>query len=210
MKLSWLAMVLVAVGVPGPVDGQDPELLSRLDAPTAAVVAPILEAARGDSLPMDALQSKVLEGVAKRVPPEQIGRVVAELAGELRGARAALREQMPSVTFTDGEIVAAARAVRQGVTIEALDDLWAARPGDGSLEVPVTVLSELVRRGIPVDEAAALMSYVVRTEVPLNLAAQIPGKVDVALGSAANPVAALTEALRVLNIPNPPGRRPGG
>ena len=74
----------------------------------------------------------------------------------------------------------------------------------------MTVLSELVRRGIPVGEAAALMTHVVRTSVPLPLAAQIPGKFDGALGAGAPPAAALVEALRALNIPNPPGRRPNG
>ncbi len=76
--------------------------------------------------------------------------------------------------------------------------------------MPVTVLGELVRRGIPVDEASELMEHVIRTDVPLHLAAQIPGEFDGALGAAETPVDALTEALRVLEIPNPPGRRPGG
>lgn len=209
MRLAWLAVLAVGLGSPGPVEAQDPEFLSRLDRETAASVTPVLQAASRDSLPMGALESKVLEGIAKRVPPARIGEVVTELAAELRGAREGLRERLPSATFTDGEIVATARAVRSGVPIDALDDLWTARSGDSPLDVPVTVLAELVRRGIPTAEASELMSYVVRTNVPLHLAAQIPGKVDTALGSAESPVAALTQALRVLNIP-PPGRRPGG
>lgn len=210
MRFPRLAVLTIGLGIAGPVAAQDPQFLSRLDAETAAVVAPILEAASRDSLPVEALESKALEGVAKGVPPERIGQVVAELAMELRDARSGLRVRLPSTTLTGGEVVAAARAVRQGVPVEALDDLWSARPDDRPLDVPVTVLSELVRRGIPVADATDLMSHVVRTDVPLNLAAQIPGKVDVALPSSRSPVDALTQALRVLNISNPPGRRPGG
>lgn len=209
MRFARLAVLTIGLGIAGPVAAQDPQFLSRLDDETAGIVAPILEAASRDSLPVRALESKVLEGVVKNVPPGRIGQAVAELATELRGARAGLRERLPSATFTDGEVVAAARAVRQGVSVDWLDDLWDARPDDRPLDVPVTVLSELVRRGIPVEEAADLMSHVVRTSVPLHLAAQIPGKVDVALGTAGSPVDALTQALRVLDIP-PPGRRPGG
>lgn len=210
MRSPWLAVLTLGLGIAGPVTAQDPQFLSRLDAETAAVVAPILETASRDSLPVGALESKVLEGMAKSVPPERIGQAVAELATELRGARSGLRARLPSTTFTDGEVVAAARAVREGVPVDAFGDLWNARPGDRPLDVPVTVLSALVRRGIPVPEAAELMTHVVRTNVPLDLAAQIPGKVDVALASSGSPVDALTQALRVLNISSPPGRRPGG
>lgn len=190
--------------------GQSAELLSRIDEQTAAAVAPVLEEALRDSLPAAALESKVLEGVTKGVAASRIAEALTGLAAEFRAVRTALRERLPSTEFSDAEIVAAARAVRQGATEDAIGALWRARPDPVPLEVPVTVLGELVRRGIPVDEASELMTHVVQTEVPLHLAAQIPGKVDGALGTAGTPVDALTQALRVLEIPNPPGRRPGG
>lgn len=210
MRLAWLLLSGVCLCSPSVVDGQDPDFASRLDAPTLAAVRPILDAAARDSLPIQALQSKVLEGLAKNVPSEQIGQVVAGLADEFRSARSALRAGLPSNTLSEGEVVAAAMAARQGIAFEVVQALWESKPNGGSLEVPVTVLSELVRRGIPVDEAATLITHVVRTSVPLHLAAQIPGKFDGALGSGAPPAAALVEALRALNIPNPPGRRPNG
>lgn len=209
MRPLWLLALGVLAGVE-PALAQDTDLLSRIDAETAEAVTPVLEEARRDSLPMRALESKVLEGVAKREPPARIGQAVADLAGELRTVRGELRERLPSEAFSDAEIVAAARAVRQGATMDSLDDLWEARTGATPLEVPVTVFGELVRRGIPVEEASGLMEHVIRTEVPLHLAAQIPGEFDGALGRAETPVDALTEALRALEIPNPPGRRPGG
>lgn len=193
-----------------PAVGQSPDLLSRIDEETAAAVVPILEAARRDSLPARALESKVLEGVAKRVPPQRIAQAVTELAGELRSIRTALRNRLPTESFSGAEIVAAARSARVGVSVDAFVALWGARTGETPLDVPVTVLGELVRRGVPAEAASELMTHVLRTGVPMHLAAQIPGKFDGAMGNASTPVDALTQALRVLEIPNPPGRRPGG
>ena len=210
MRIAGFLLLGLCVCFPCATKGQDPDFASGLDAVTLAAVQPILDAAARDSLPTRALQSKVLEGVAKNVPPGQIGRVVAALADEFGRARSALRRGLPSQALSDGEVVAAGMAARQDIGFDVLQDLWESRPNRGSLEVPVTVLSELVRRGIPVEEAATLMTHVVRSSVPLQLAAQIPGKFDGALGSGAPPGAALGEALRALNIPSPPGRRPNG
>lgn len=182
---------------------------ARIDAGTRAAVEPTLAAAARDSLPLAALQSKVLEGVAKAVAPAQIGRVVADLAMELRAARSTIREVAPERPITDGEVVAVALAVRQGVGADAVRALWAARADGGSMEIPVTVLSELVRRGVPVEDAAEVVGHVIRTGVPLNVAAQLPGRLDRVLGGGVSPGAALGEAMRGLNIPQPPGRPEG-
>lgn len=208
MRLVWFLLAGMCACFPHAVKGQDPDFASSLDAVTLAAVQPTLDAATRDSLPMGALQSKVLEGLAKNVRPGQIGQVLASLADEFRSARSALRRGLPPLALGDGEVVAAAMAARQGVGFDVVRALLESRPNGGSLEVPVTVLSELVRRGIPVEDAATLMTHVVRTAVPLGLAAQIPGKFDGALGAGRAPAAALVEALRALNIPNPPGRRP--
>ena len=204
---SWLVLTPL---LPAAGRAQSPDVSARVDAATRAAIQPLFEAAAADSLPMRALESKVLEGVAKGQPPEAIARVLTQLAGELRNARGALRAGLPGQAVTDGEIVAAATAERQGVPFDAVRGLWRSRPGRESLEVPVTVLGELVRRGIPVDEASGLMSHVVRTSVPMRQAAQIPAKVDVALVAGAPPGRALAEALRALKIPGPPRGRPPG
>jgi hypothetical protein len=213
-RIQWAAFVrgglVLAVLIPAAAAGQAIDLASRLDPATRAAVQPLLDAAAADSLPMRTLESKVLEGVTKRQAPESIARVVTQLADELRSARAALRGGLPGQALSDGEIVAAAMAERQGVPFDAVRGLWTSRPGPGSLEVPVTVLGELVRRGIPVDEASMLMTHLVGTSVPMHQAAQIPGKVDVALISGTPPGLALAEALRALNIPSPPRGRPPG
>jgi hypothetical protein len=205
MRLRWLAVSLW-LALPAAASAQVGDFGARLDEATRAAVEPVLAAATRDSLPVGTLQSKVLEGVAKERPPAQIGRVVTDLADELRTARTLLRASLPDRSIADGEVVAVALATRQGLAPEVVRSLWASRPNGGSLEIPVTVLSELVRRGVPVGDASAVMAHVVRTAVPLQVAAQLPGKVDGALVSGAAPSAALVEALRTLNIPAPPGR----
>lgn len=210
MRLAWFLLASMCVCIPRATAGQDRDFASSVDAVTLAVVQPILDAATRDSLPVQALRSKVLEGLAKNVRPAQIGQVVAALADEFRSARSALRTGLPPLALGDGEVVAAAMAARQEIGFDVVRALLESRPNGGSLEVPVTVLSELVRRGVPVEEAATLMTHVVRTAVPLGLAAQIPGKFDGALGAGRPPAAALVEALRALNIPDPPGRDPPG
>jgi hypothetical protein len=209
VRMSALAVAMLGVLSPVALVAQAPDFESRLDAATRAAVEATLEAAARDSLPVHALESKVLEGVAKGRPAEQIGSVVAGMAQEFRSVRAMLRDGFPGRPLSDGEVVAAALATRQGIAPEVVRSLWAARPDGESLEVPVTVLSDLVRRGVPVDDASAVMTYVVRAAVPLQVAAQIPGRVDGALVSGSAPSAALVQALRALHIPTPPGRGPG-
>jgi hypothetical protein len=206
--LAMALLLAVAGTLPAGASGQSGDFDARVGAATRAAVQPTLDAATRDSLPLGTLRSKVLEGVAKGVPPERIGAVLSELAGELRTARGALRQELPGRPIQDGEVVAVALATRQGIAPDVVRALWASRTDGGSLEIPVTVLSELVRRGVPVDDASAVMAHVVRSAVPLQLAAQLPGKVDGALGAGAQPSAALGEALRALEIPAPPGRRP--
>jgi hypothetical protein len=196
--------VLVGLALAQPLAAQG-ALVSRVDAATLREVQPVLDAAARDSLPLGALESKVLEGVAKRVQAQQIGAVVRQLADELRVARTTLRSELPGRRILDGEVVAVAMATRQGVAAEVIGELWAADPEGGSLEIPMTVLGELVRRGVPVDQASSAISQVVRAGVPMHVAAQIPGRVDGAMTSGAPPGQALAAALRNLNIPNPPG-----
>lgn len=207
MRIAWIPTAALML-LPATLRAQNPALSERVDAATRSVVEPILEAAALDSLPVRALESKVLEGVAKGRPTEQIARVVTELADDFRRVRSELRAALPAERISDGEVVAAALATRQGVGLEAVRSLWQAKPDGESLEIPLTVLGDLVRRGVPVEDASDVVAYVVRASVPLQVAAQIPGRVDGALVSGAAPSAALVSALRTLNISVPAGRRP--
>ena len=70
------------------------------------------------------------------------------------------------------------------------------------------VMTEIVRRGVAIPEAEALMGHVVATGVPMQIAAQLPGRMEGILASGVPPGQAVAAAARSLNIPRPPGRGP--
>lgn len=204
----WASLALIA---PGQAAGQDRAFEDRLDARTLELVAPILADAERDSLPAATLRAKILEGAAKSRPPELIARVVGQMAADLRSTRTELRGLVPRGRISGEELVAAVLARQQGVGVELLAELWQVGAPEGALQIPVTVLGELVRRGVPAAEASALMRHVVSSGVPLDRTAQIPGRFDGASRAGAAAAEALQRALRDLDIAGPPaGRGPGG
>lgn len=203
-----LALALAAFPARGMAQGTG---AGQVDPAVWAAVEPILQSAARDSLPVDALRAKVMEGAAKRAPADRIRDVVEEMADQFRAVRAAVRGRSPDVPLEPGEIVAGAMAIRQGIPLPSLLRIWEARPAEGaeSLEVPLVVLTEIVRRGVDVGEAEALVSHVVSSRVPMHAAAQIPGRMDGLRRPDVPPGRALDGALRSLNIPRPPGKGRG-
>jgi hypothetical protein len=183
---------------------QGQSLDSRLDPAIVQALTPVLAAARRDSVPIRALEAKALEGAAKRRPTAAIVAAVQRLSDEFRAARAALRRGAPSGSIADGEIVAAADAMRRGVPADDIATLRRNVPPTAVLEIPLAVLGDLVQRGVPVDHARGVMEEVVRTNVPLDRVVEIPVRIDVALRVGAPPIVALSSALQGLGIPIPP------
>lgn len=207
--ILWLAVLFLVGTIPAA--GQDTDLESRLPPEVLSAVQPILDAARRDSLPLAPLESKILEGVAKGVPAQRIVPVTQRLADELRTTRGLLREALPSAALAGGEVSGAALAMRQGVPPGQLARLWENRPAH-SLEIPLAVVGELARRGIPAEEAVEVMRHALQTGASMSAAAQLPSRMDLSMTGAPAPQAALLEALRTLGIPIPPhagGGRPG-
>lgn len=202
----WLVALAIAT--------QDPaSLQSRLDAATYDAIRPVLEAARGDSVPVRALEAKALEGVAKRRPASQIVAAVSRLADELRAARGVLRGAVQG-PLVEGEVQAAAEALRRGVPASELTELRRGAPPDVALEIAIAVLGELVERGVPAGEARDVIGQLVESGLPPGRFVEIPARVDVALRVGAPPGAALASALQGMGVPRPavpPGRsrRPG-
>lgn len=211
-----LAILAVAAASLGAQSQQDP-LAARLDSETYRTVQEVMAAARRDSLPVAALEKKALEGVAKRVPGPRIAAAVRQLADALRVARQTLRSAVPDTPLADGEVVAAAEALRRGAPAEHVAAVRAAAPATTMLEIPLAVLGELVQRGVPVEQARDVIVHMVKSGVPQARMVEVPSRVDVALRVGATPVAALGSALQGLGIPAPPlspgevpSRRPGG
>lgn len=205
----WTCIVALACAGAAPLAGQQ-RLEGRLDAATLAALRPLFELARRDSLPVTALEDKGLEGAAKRIPPERIVAAVQQLAQDLRAARGLLREARPRGPISDGEILAAADAPRRGVPADEIAALGANAPPAVSLLVPLTVLGDLVQRGIPAGEARRVIEELLAAGISAEQLAEIPPRVDVALRVGAPPSEAFRSALPIPVRPPIPQQPPPG
>lgn len=119
-----------------------------LDSATAAAIAPIVQQAKATGLPVGPLYVKAREGQVRRVPLAAITSALRALVQRLRSANDALA---PSPS--EQELRAAADAIKEGVGAETLRAMRKAG-GDGSLAVPLGVLTQLILRGVPVEKAS--------------------------------------------------------
>src|SRR3990172_4053483 len=106
--LACTGLMMLALGARGAA--QDPRF-SRLDSETRAVVAAIVDSARGRGLPSEPLIDRALEGTAKGAPGLAIVAAVRRLAADLSHARDAL-----GLGASPAELDAAAAALRAGAT----------------------------------------------------------------------------------------------
>lgn len=206
-----LALALsLALGASGLTLQDTATLRQRLDPGTYAALLPVMEAARRDALPLRALEAKALEGAAKRRLGPEIVAAVTQLAADLKAARELLGGSAAGPRPADGDVVAAAEALRRGVPPKEIAELRRAAPPATRLDVPLVVLGALVERGIPADEARRVLEHLLAAGIPAGRLADIPARVDIALRVGAPPVPALHSALQGLGIPVPPGKlRPG-
>lgn len=106
----------------------------------------IIDSARKMGLPTTRLESKALQGIAKRAMDRQILAAVRNEFRALAEARTALGPKA-----SDDELSAGASALRAGITATELSNLSRAR--QGRLTVPLVVLVDLVSRMVPRDTA---------------------------------------------------------
>jgi hypothetical protein len=125
----------------------DPRL-ERLDPTTRPIVAALVDSARVVRLPTEPLVQRALEGATKRAAGDAIVAAVRRLAADLGHARDALGS-----TASPAELGAGAAALRAGASATTLSELRRTRPAP--LIVPLSVLTDLVASGVPVDSAAA-------------------------------------------------------
>ena len=144
-----LTVLALAVGLTQRATAQDSELLSplaKLAGNARYQYELIVDSARKMGLPTARLESKALEGIAKRAMDRTIIGAVRNEFRALRDARTALGSRA-----TDDELGAAASALRAGITPAELSQLSRAR--QGRLTVPLVVLVDLVSRAVPRDAA---------------------------------------------------------
>jgi hypothetical protein len=142
--MRWTAAALVLLTARA-ASGQAAQ---GLDSATAAAIAPIVEQARADRLPVTPLYAKAREGYVQRVPIPKIEAAVRALADRMRTANDALKPEA-----SEQELSAAADAIKNGVGRETLIAMRKAG-GNGSLAVPIGVLTQLISRGVPVERAS--------------------------------------------------------
>lgn len=210
-SLLGVAFLAVTAGTAG---AQAPNpLATRLDAVTLQALAPTLEAARRDSLPVRALEAKALEGSAKQVAGPRIVSAVKQMADDLREAR--LLVKAPGAAAPSDEmVIAAADARRRGVPANEVASLAHTLAPGGPLLMAMAVLGDLVQRGVPAGRALAAVTTLLESGATVDALSDLPARMDVALRVGASPIDALGSATRGRGArpanagppPSPPGR----
>lgn len=145
-RVASLSVTLLLV-LPAIATAQDARLTERLDPGTATQVQQVVDSASVAGLPGEPLVQKALEGSTLGASGDRIVAAVRALHGQLRGAREALGGDA-----SEGELTAAAGALRAGLQPGALRRLQSLRAGR-PLVVPIAVLTDLVAEGVPPEEA---------------------------------------------------------
>jgi hypothetical protein len=185
--------------------GQDERLEKRLGPEVRAEVQRLVDSALAVGLPTEPLIDKALEGAAKRASGEQIAAAVRSLSARLGTTRNAL-----GTTSSEAELVAGAQALRAGVPPEALSELRSSRSNQPLL-TPLSVLSNLISRGVPAETASAVVLLLADHGAPDADFASMQRDIERDIGAGAPPAAAA--AVRVQRGPPttvPPGNRPPG
>lgn len=119
----------------------------------AAAVIQRIEDARVRELPVQAAANLALEGVAKGRSAEEVLAAVELLVADMGRAQEAL--QGGGRAPEEGEVEAAAAAMRMGVDGEAISALAVSQSSGRTLAVALLVMGGLTERGLPSDEALA-------------------------------------------------------
>lgn len=130
---------------------------NRFDSLTASTLRSLFEEAADLGLPTRPLVNRALEGAARRTTSERIIRVVREHATALGQARRTLGEKS-----TEDELEAGAIALRAGLDVHTLETVRSIRPS-GQAVVPLVVLTDIVRRGVPGNSAREAVASIGRS-----------------------------------------------
>ena len=204
VRAMRLAAACVAAGLLAPLapalaqGARPPEarLAGRLDDATRGLVLAQVDSARRDGLPFEKLVDRALEGASKRAPGSRIAVAVRDLRLALGQAREALGRDASPV-----EVEAGASAVQARVAPRVLAGLRRARP-DGSLTVPLAVLTDLVAFGVPVDTAARTVIALARAEDAALVAYQHEVERDISVGAVPAAAASLRAGPLVRSLEN--------
>ena len=145
-----IALAITSVAGAQDTSARNRELdpLFRLNDAARYSIELLMDSARVAGLPTASLESKALEGIAKRADGRRIVAAVRQEFKALRDARAAL-----GPGAAPDELKAASGALRVGISTAELAHLARTRH-EKQLTVPLVVLADLVTRGVPRDTAS--------------------------------------------------------
>jgi len=173
---------------------------ARFDSATASALRGILDSAVERGLPSQPLINTALEGSARRVHGTRILAAVRAHAAALETSRDLLGAES-----TNDELNEGASALRSGIDPKVLVAIRATRPA-GTAVMPLMVLTDIVRRGVPMATARDAVTSIAR--MPRSDDALLGLQVTVARNSVRGPgmaVDALNRYLRgTVQGSNPP------
>ena len=227
-KHPWMVLggvVLAAALANSPVLAQTPahdpsaRLRVVLPAEVADRVLATIADARARALPAAALEHRALELAAKGAGAKDIENDIARQASSFGQAQAALKRGGRTRPAAD-ETEAAASAMSKGVDGSAVTDMAKRGPSGRSLAVPLFVLSSLIDRGLPSDQALAQVWTDLDARVSDEQMQHRAGPAKADRGQAARPVnpplstpgagRIAVPAVRGTDAPATPWERPAG
>jgi hypothetical protein len=154
-----LAAALVAAALSGstltaqaPVSDAATRLREALGQDVAERVLATIASARASELPAVALENRALKFAARGVEPKNIERSIAEHAQRMGVAQAELAKARGKAPSGE-EIDAGAEAMRKGMSGADIKALATEAPSGRSLAVPLTIIGNLIDRGLPSADA---------------------------------------------------------
>lgn len=157
-RRTLAALMLAAAAQAG---AQEARLQSRMDADTYRAVRAIIDSAKKAGLPARPIEDKALEGASAGVADDVIVATTRAFTAQLGTVSRTLGKK----ARTD-ELRAGVSAIDAGVPTRDLVRIDAAAdPKDRSIATALTVLGDIVVRGVPVGTASNLVISLLRAKV---------------------------------------------
>lgn len=203
------ATVLLLVALPLAAQDVDPRMERiRAQLPEAAVeqIEARIQNARAQGLPVEPLLDKAVEGIAKRVPPPRIAGAVDQLAQDLGRAHALLVDGVPPAAT---DVAAVADAMRRGVPEQAIERIARGGQPEEPVAAAVHTLGDLMDRGVPADQAVAVLEAWRGRGAQREELRELPGAVERLIRQGVLPGQAAAAVANAMRGGPPEGRGPG-
>jgi hypothetical protein len=213
LTLSFLAAgaLLLPAALAAQTPAHDPSsTLEQVLPPSVAqqVLARIADA-RSRALPAAALEHRALELHAKGTSPAEIPGVIAKTEDAMATGKAALAAG-GRAHASDTEVEAAGTAVSKGVDGATISSLAKSAPSGRTLAVPLAVLTALVDRGLPADDALARVLARLKAHASDQELAALPEQADNGLGHKPATTGEALAASKRPDVAGPPSSTPAG